>query len=401
MLLRITDGTTTVILHDDGGTPSVGLAGARYFPREPGSDETVNERADVVFKGNTETVLSTIGTIERLLQAAGAVDTYLEYSRNGLHIHRSPVLSGRVVWSEARIDRRIYGAGNTIGEVTVVWERANYWEGSETNIGSFTVRNGNSAPYNVIDLLPVNGNLPSPAKVQIYNNNGVEIDARNFYVNLDAFAGMAGTEHLLAGATVSWAGAITHNNLLWLLPLTTSFLTKNAGKAVQVMAAYTTLSMGIFLRASLYRARDGLYVPMQHANEHYVSGHLNPLGTLTLPRAVTAGIVLALTAYTPSAGSGTLSFVQLVPADGALWLDLGGYGWKSEESVVEEGAAAHAYVVSGSARLNLVSRSGGPLLLWPGRQNRLHLLFDEGSGTYQPTRTATLLVSYRPRRATV
>lgn len=402
MLLRITDGTTTVTLHDDASTPSAGLVGVRYFPRDPGSSDTVTETADVVFNGVTETVIGTLNVVERLLRAASETDTYMEYSRNGLNVHRSPIFGGRVAWSEERANRQIYGAGNTSGEVAVIWARANYWElVAEQNIGSFTIRNGNTSPYNVIDLLPVTGNLPSPVTVKIYNNNGLELDARNFYLNIDSFAGMTGTEHLFGGYNGSWSGAVTHHVLMWLIALSSTFLSKNAGKAVQVIAAYSLLSTGIYLRASLYRSRDGLYVPIQHGNEHYVIGRLNNLGTLTMPKDATAGIALAITVYSTSAGSGTLSFAHLAPADGAGWLDLGGYGWKSAESVVEEGLHQQAYVESGSLRLNLVSRSGGPLLIWPGRNNRLHLLFDEGLGAYHSTREATLIVTHRPRRSTV
>lgn len=402
MLLRITDGTTTITLHDDASTPSLGAVGARYFPRDPGTGDSVTETADVVFSGWTADVISTLNAVERLLNAAGEIDTYVEYSRNGLNVHRSPIASGRVVWSEERANRQIYGAGNTSGEVAIIWERANYWEeASESNIGSFTIKNGNTSPYNTITLQTVNGNLPSPVKVKIYNGNGLEIDARNFYLNMDSFAGMTGTEHLFSGYANSWGGAVNHSLLMWGISLSSTFLSKNAGQTVQVIAAYSVLTTGIYLRASLYRFRDGLYVPSQHGNEHYVTGRLNNLGTLTIPKSVTGGCVLAITVYASGSGSGTLSFVQLAPAAGAVALDLGGYGWKSAESVIEDGTKELAYVESGSAQLDLVSRSGGALLAWPGRNNRLHLLFDEGLGAYTPSRDATLIVTHRPRRSTV
>lgn len=402
MLLRITDGTTTVTLHSDGGSPSSGLFGARYFPRDPGAAETVTETAEVGFSGTTETVIATINSIEKLLNAAGQIDTYIEYSRNGLSIHRSPIVGGRVVWSDDRAKRQIYGAGDTVGEISVVWERANYWEAnSDSTIGSFTVKNGIASPYNGVTLTTVNGNLPSPVKVKVYNGNGVEIDARNYYLSMDSFAGMTGTEHLFSSGAVSWAGAITHATLMWIMPLTSTFLTKNAGDDVQVVAAFSSLSMGIYMRASLYMVRDGLYVPIQHSGERYIVSKLVNLGSLSIPTVANSGLALVLSVYSPTAGSGTLAFAQLTPADGAVWLDLAGYGWKSAESVVEDGLYEHAYVESGSDLLNLVRRSGGPLYAWPGRTNRLFLLFDEGSGAYDGTRDATLIVTHRPRRSTV
>lgn len=398
MLLRITDGVSTVTLHDDDSSPSAGLLGCIYFPTDPGNAESVTETADVAFSGATATVIETINDLERLLSSAVERPVFAEYSRDGNGVHTSPILGGRVQWNSERERRQIYGT-TTAGSLSIIFERAPFWEGTEATYGTGNIVNGNSSPYNALSLTDLTGNLPTPLKISLYNNNGVEVDARKFYLTVDNYGDLTSNQHLGNGSLQSWTPSVSHNNLLWIFSLSTDFLSGLSGRNINVLAVFDSIPSGVYVRASLYSVRDGLYVGLQHGNEQYVvSEKLFNLGAFSLPDLATTGLAIAISIYSTSPGSATLNFAQLTPSENMVSMDLQGYGWKNGEYVTDD--YGFTYVLSGSDKYTLLHRSGGPLMAWPGRDNRVFIIFDEGT-SFDDTRTATVTIDARPRRSTV
>lgn len=407
MLLRITDGTTTVTYSANTGSPTFGLAGAIYIPTE--SDEpTATETAEIVFNGPSASIVSAMTTTRRLLaQAAerlvnpGIGPVYVEYSiADGLPAWRSLLHGGRVVWPTERNDRQLQNTYAT-GTLGLVFTRLNYWEGpQEALLESAGINNGTLG--NAVNLTAPSGDQPAPITVEIVNQNA-DNDARNFYLNLDSFAGLPTSNHLLttgAGAK-SWAGAVNYNFLQWVLPIPDAVTAKLTGYDVNIIGAFSSLSAGIYLRATLYSLVDGsLYVPLSNGGEKYASDRkLHNLGTLQFPKLINGNLVVAISVYATVAGSGSLTFAQLAPARNAVHLEATGE-WTSNDAVLYDGANDTAWYDSGSGRYPSVSAHGGPLMAWPGRTNRLFVLYDEFNA-FNPSRSLALSVWARPRRKTL
>lgn len=401
MILRMTNGTTTVILHSDSGTPATGLYGARYFPSR-GDGLTVTETIDVVFSGISDGVLSAMSTVQRLIAEAATVPVYLEYALvPGATVYRSPIVSGRVVWSTERQNRQFH-ATTTSGECAIALTREDFWESTTetTLMDGISILNGTTSPYNALTLGTVTGDLPTPVSVELQSNNGADLLARNVYLNMDSFAGMTTNQHLVTSGSGArtWGAGLAYNNLLWTMTPSATVVAKLAGKAVSVIAAFSSVPGDMYLRAALYSLYDGVYQQIAVGVEQYTNGQLLiDLGTLQFPAAAHSGLIVNVSGYRAAAGSATLSFVQLMPAKGAVRLAVT-HEWKFQESVIYRPDTS--FYDTGTAQYSNVSRAGGPLMAWPGRTNRLSVLVGE-SAAFNASRAWVATVTARPRRSTV
>lgn len=401
MILRMTNGTTTVILHSDSGTPATGLYGARYFPSR-GDGLTVTETIDVVFSGISDGVLSAMSTVQRLIAEAATVPVYLEYALvPGATVYRSPIVSGRVVWSTERQNRQFHDT-TTSGECAIALTREDFWESTTetTLMDGISILNGTTSPYNALTLGTVTGDLPTPVSVELQSNNGADLLARNVYLNMDSFAGMTTNQHLVTSGSGArtWGAGLAYNNLLWTMTPSATVVAKLAGKAVSVIAAFSSVPGDMYLRAALYSLYDGVYQQIAVGVEQYTNGQLLiDLGTLQFPAAAHSGLIVNVSGYRAAAGSATLSFVQLMPAKGAVRLAVT-HEWKFQESVIYRPDTS--FYDTGTAQYSNVSRAGGPLMAWPGRTNRLSVLVGE-SAAFNASRAWVATVTARPRRSTV
>lgn len=409
MLLRITDGATTVVIHNDGGSTDDGLLGARYFP-STGDGDVATETITVVYGGSSSAVLEAIRDIKRLLSDAsvrqsqpGNSRVYLEYQINSSDdVYRSEIVSGGDSWGDTKQLRQIYDS-TVAGEFAVIIERMDFWEGPSSTIASGTIRNGTTSPYNALSLSDVPGSLPTPLSFTIENASGASVNGRNFYLNLDAFAGLTTNQHLLtpSTATVSWTDSTNHSNLSYPLSLSSAMTAKLAGKSINVVAAFSSIPTGSYVRAGLYLYYDGVYTLLNAAHEQYVhsSAALYNLGNLEIPKVTTAGLVVGVTIYSTVTSSATMVFAQIAPSANAMDLD-SAYIWGTGEKLGYDAVENTPYYAVGSSNYSIVRASGGPLMAYPGRTNRLHLLFDESSA-FNATRQSTIVVSCRPRRRTI
>jgi len=401
MILRLTNGTTTLVLHSDSGTPALGLYGVRYFPTK-GDGNEVTETIDVVFSGVSDSALSAMSTVQRLIAEAATVPVYLEYSLvPGGTVYRSPIVSGRVVWSTERQNRPVWDT-TTTGECAIILTRGDFWESTtETTLNDgFSITNGTASPYNAVTLGSVGGDLPTPISVELQSNNASDLLTRNVYLNLDSFAGLTANQHLVtSGADAkSWGAGLTYNQLLWTLTPSSTVVAKLAGKAVSIIAAFSVLPSDMYLRAALYSLYDGVYQQIATGVEQYANGQLLiNLGTLQFPAAAHSGLVVVVAGYRAAAGSATLSFVQLMPAKGGVRLDVT-HEWKFQETIIYRPDTT--FYDSGLGQYSNVSRAGGPLMAWPGRTNRLSVLAGE-SAAFNASRQTIVTVKARLRRSTV
>lgn len=409
-MLQLTDGVTTVTL--SGGTTPI-LA-CDYFPQPPDRNgdgwNDVPETARVIMEGTAASIINAVNGIERMLQLAADHDkrgasrrVFLLHSVAGLPAYRSEVLEGRVVWDGNALYRRLPSSGTTAAQVAVIWRRRYYWEANdETALTGSTITNDGNG--NFFSWNSISGSLPTPVRITLTNVNGVQIPSRRFYIHNDV-ANVFGTDLpvLVPGTGASsWTGGSAHNILRWPLAVPTALANKLQGERYRLLAAFSSLPSGIYVRASIYAEIGGVYILLRAGGDVLSTGlQLLDLGAFHLPPAGnvgTASLVVVLTIYATASGSATLLAVQLAPSEPALTLRQIGFNLPAGASVVYDG-------MEDAAWLALPERSPaveaqGELLLYPGQTNKIRILFDEET-VYAPTRQLQVAGAYRPRKLTV
>lgn len=412
MELQLTDGTTTVSL--SGTSP---VTGCSYFPSAPerkaGVYSDVTETAQVVLAGTAANIRTTINNIERLLELAALRQAggtnpkvYVTYAPVSETAHRAEVLEGRVIWDTNPGLRRLGDTYPTV-RIGVIWRRRYYWEGAETGLGTATVNNGPTG--NTLTYNSVTGSLPTPMRLTL-SNPGSTIATQRFYVANDVANKFGTTDQFLYVASgsesVSWIGSVSHSNPLWTINVPTTLAATMRGERYRIWAAFSSIPDGVYVRASAQSVISGVYQMGQAGGELLAGGNngkqLMDLGALNLPPAGYIGtstvFSIVLSIYFASGGSATLLWVMLAPAHATLNLRQIGYTLGTSQAVVHDGIEDVDYL-SLSSKYPAVERSG-ELLLYPGQQNKLRLLWDEGN-TFSASRQLSVSGVYRPRRLLV
>lgn len=375
--------------------------------------DDVTETAQVVLAGTAANIRTTINNIERLLELAALRQAggtnpkvYVTYAPVSETAHRSEVLEGRVVWDPNPGLRRLGDTAPTT-RVGVIWRRRYYWEGAETSLGTATVNNGPTG--NTLTYNSVTGSLPTPVRLTL-SNPGSSIATRRFYVANDVANKFGTTDQFLYVASgsesVSWIGSASHSNPLWTIDVPTALAATMRGERYRVWAAFSSIPDNVYVRASVQSVISTVYQMGQGGGELLAGGdngkQLIDLGALNLPPAGYIGtgtlFSIVLSFYFASSGSATLLWVMLAPAHATLNLRQIGYNLGTSQAVVHDGIEDVDYL-SLSSKYPAVERSG-ELLLYPGQQNKLRLLWDEGN-TFSASRQLSVTGVYRPRRLLV
>ena len=421
MLLRLTDGTTTLTLSGSGA-----YLGATYFPTTQASGERITESA----------VLTLEGTEAAVRAAAGAVDTLLRYApdageraRPPLYVEFRPIDSGEVRrarvyggftnWSQLPAERFLGGSLNTV-RLVATWERADGWQGAEVELplasGTQTERTGGVAVYNndnattstnwaAVTAANVGGTRPAPIRLRITNASGGALQWETFHVGYNAFSAPGSADLWLlgseaaGGASKSWSAGVTHSSLQWLFALSGTLLAQTQGRTFRVLAAFTSLSSSATLRASVGTYINPVYIAARAGGERNGVRELVDLGQFAIPPGGydtgNAGAALAITVRAAAGGSGVLDFVMLMPTDAYRKLEQNGFAAANGEALEVDDIDGGAWLLSGSNRLSIVRASGEGLRVFPGRDGRLYILFDEGAN-FVAGRQMTVQAWYRP-----
>lgn len=429
MLLRITDGTTTYYtLSGDGST----ILGCTYAPMNGGDSESVAETVLVVLEGTETAVRAVEDGVESILSLVRQREVmfapyfYVEYrpSASGT-VYRSKLLAGKVLRSENPARRRVESSTNAV-ELTVVWERENFWDdtteqeiylSSNTQTertGGVTVYNNDNAGSNQnwgqAAANRVTGQVEAPVRLRLANASGADRFFTDFYLcnnvwsdpaNLDAF--FLGSE-AAGGATFSWTGAVGHTTDAWVFPLSSTFLGKTQGRYFQVLVAFSgSVSSNIYLKASVGLWISPIYTAIEETNEFY-----NQYGTqlVAMNRALPMGpggygvinnnLALKLSVRAAASGSATVDFVHVMPADNYRSVHQNGYSLANGEALEDNGVDGGVYSILSGSRWPVMTPYGEPITVWPGRVNRLHFLLNESAG-FVAGRQMTMQAWYRPR----
>lgn len=400
---------------------------AEYSPRAPmmrnGKYQDITESLDMTIQAASKAALqAAVHDLETMIARAYRPESergvgprvWIQMQVDGdAAIDRSEVLSGRF---QPDGDALITWAGATITGLLTI-ERRFFWEGAEKTLlfagggSTATLRNtDNTSPYNVATFGDVDGVIETPIKLTLTNATGTAIDFRDIYVATDSEIGMTGTQHLITPdtPTASWTGSSEHNLIRYDLSIADAAVAVIGGRACHVVAAFTDSAVNTYLRASLRYKSGGVYnelaqVGVREPFTGPTGTEVIDFGAVEIPpkgAPATSGLVIVITAYSEYSESMTLDFAALMPARHFKRMNQTGYNTSNGAAIVDDGMVGEAYTLDGSTKRPIVRSSRKPLMVEPGRTNRLYIVAAEGSG-YNSAIVVTASVRYRPRRLTI
>jgi hypothetical protein len=469
MILRLTDGTTTVNL--TGGTI---YGGAEYVPRTPEVSETeftaaalrdggelleatrrnVVESVPLVVTGADRSAIQTsVQSIEKLLEAAtqrqrrGVGDrVFVEYRKaDSGDVYRSEILTGRVEVGAETAGEVWFEAGAIA--VMVAWKRRFYWEGPEselslsnshgTGTGGVTVYNHyDSTNDNFVDLSggDVDGVIPAACRIEIENTDNVTARLDDVIIGHNIFSNPSSLDHILEGEdaayaagggsgspatpdtsaysdgqyiSATWTGDNLTQALRW--TLSTTLLNACAGGWFRLWARVVFASSDTKLTPRItFPSGTPLTVVSEAPEVTLGSIDLQDLGVLQIPpwlRGESDLYPVDLTLYGRRTGGATVNidFIQLTPLDGYRVLYPRGYGAAYGITVIDDGIANSLYTTGwgSSYKTGHYLARGNPIMLWPGKDQRIYFMMTNTTGGAEVHRSADIRIYYRPRRLTL
>ena len=354
-------------------------------------------------------------------------------------VWQSEVLGGRLLPGD------LEGWGQGKQRFGLVVERRNYWEGAQVGLGlkrtgvtkttsGVTIYNHHDSTTheNFVDIegADIAGAIPTP--LVVFLETAAVLSTRKFYLSANTFhtpasftaiyegeastAGGGALESVQATANssngnfmrVTWTGSIAHTRNAYVWSIASAQLGYAAGAWFRVLArlentppanCYAQLKVKFDGTTPITTLWEGPEILLDSSSK------LQDLGSVQLPPGYISGVPTALALVLSLRHTGTsqldLDFVQLSGPDGVHRFDQQGYQLEIGDSVVDDGIAGGVYVLTAGALMqHIYSDFPPPLFVWPGRDVRLRMLFDEGSGMVI-SRTMKIYAQYRPRRLTV
>ncbi|MBI1296661.1 hypothetical protein GC175_17030 [bacterium] len=361
------------------------------------------------------------------LKVSGESDTY-----------RSEIIDGRCVYDESAL--RYWS--NTAVELTLIWVRRNWWE-SKTftelplkngsvgakQTGGITIFNHDDSGsghdnWMDIDGDDVAGAIPAPLYLQLLNTSGANLWANHFYVSNNVFGGynspmiLEGEDSTGGGSgtanaahsggeyrTYAWGSAISHSTLAYIWTL--DQLSNMYGHWFNVLARFATAPPAdTFIQLSVRFPHTTPLTTLWKGPEIELDANrlLQNLGAVPLPPTEIRPVpymALVLTVRKATAGSLNIDFLQLSGPNGLHHFRQVGYQLETTDSVVIDGPESQIYALDASTyRWPIYSEYSPPVQVWPGKDQRIRVLFDEGT-TMNIARTWTARAWYKPRRVTL
>ena len=456
MQLRVTDGTTTVDL--SGAT--TGITGCTYAPVAPSAgDDSVSEQAELICRGTTiANIRAALNSIEQLCEAARqrqadqvGVRVFVEYRPvDSDSLYRSELYDGRLVLSEEPGARR-FGDSSPALQVAFAFTRAPWWEGPETLLA---LTNGNRTDYTAgievyncndgtgtapnkrnnyveIKAADVTGTLPAPLKIELKNIASGAVTWGTFYLARNAFSDPANFQPLIEGEARASGGSTASNSnasggsqlqlagyssgqqVVW--TLSSALLQKTQSRWFRLLLSLTlrsaTVSQAETVQVELLNSggtyvlwRNELEVSLSQtniANRPYVDLGLIPLPPAGFDTSWDA-LKLRLTFRLASATANTyVDCLYLLPIESTRLLIMRPESIAVNALVVDNGIEGVAYMEASSLRNAFVTPVGAPLMVWPGKLQRIYVLADQVASYPDITNKWALRAWYRPRRAVI
>lgn len=445
-VLRITDGTTTVTL------TSGDMYLNEYTPEVSLRNESVQEEPVIGFTGSLATIRGNINSLNHLFDQAASYQSnqtgprvYVEFDPGSSGtVHRSLLFGGIVHMNEDVLGWQ-WAAANL--ELEIEWYRQPFWEGpltvlpltnssttnSVTGITINNVNDSNGENWALIDGDDVDGDLPSPIKVEMYNAYASAAPADEVYIFHNVYSNPASLTHVLEGesATGSYVSTAAEGSpgssndeyavIAWsttneiktaTLALSSAQLSSAGGGRFAVMARWNAAFpyTDMWLRLKLEGASGIIWEGGLNVIPNVRELHL--LDTMRLPPNL-YGLSnikeMNLNLYSKRTEAGThtlnLDYLMLAPISGD-------YGWKRfvsvntgidyEEYFYHDDTERFNYRVdAASNKIAEFTEYGGPILLVPNQDQKLYFMTCDNNGLALVEQSWTVKVWYRPRRSTI
>jgi len=364
---------------------------------------------------------------------------YVEYEpQDSTGVWRSEILAGRVEVSEI-LPRWL---SQMHVRIVIYWTRRYYWEGAEVELllsnrnavtpttGGVTVDNCYDATHdNTVDIDgdDVDGVIPAPCRIEMTNTYDVSARLAYLFIGHNVFSSPTSFDHILeaedaTGGTPTSSpfasagyysqvsvGTTEATVLAWTLP--SSLLGHAAGGRFQVLSKWLiSLSHDVWLRWRLRYNNLTVWEGEEFQRDPTYALAIRDLGAIQLPPwLVDSGynvgdLDLELRARRESAGDIYPDFFQLTPTDSYRTLFPVAYGAQYQHRLIDDGILDMVYVDSGEStgRFGYYVPRGSPIMLWPGRNQRLYFLQHAWTmDTAEIDRTMSVRIYHRPRRLTL
>jgi len=440
--LSLVIGSTTISLSTSTNTLT------DYVPRTPSGDTlTVTESATVWMTAASKTALQTavqavedfFGQCRRRQATETGNRGYVKLQVDGDGTaYRSEVLDGRIVLGEDALRHW----ANVGAAVLITWTRRFFWESdnltsilikrtgiAKTNAGLTLYNHHDSTTHeNFFDIegADIVGSLPAPLYLSFKAT--AAMSSRRFYVSGNVFHTPASFTAIYEGESstaggsvqadapssngnfmrVTWTVSIAHSSLAYVWAVSAAQLAYAKGAWVRVLARFAnTPPANCYAKLHVKFDAAAPITSLYEGPETLLDSNrgLQDLGSVQLPPGYVTGSPTALALVLTLRHTGTsqldLDFIQLSGPDGVHRFDQQGYQLEIDDVVIDDGINESVYLLTtGGNSQHIVANYGPPVFVWPGRDMRVRLLFDEGSGMVI-SRTMTAFASYRPRRLTV
>jgi hypothetical protein len=278
--------------------------------------------------------------------------------------------------------------------------------------------------YVEIDAAEVEGDLPALVEIHLKNTFGAGVNYRNFYLANNWFSPTL--THIIEGesrdtgfGTVQASAQASNGQYVQLsvngtleVPwtLATTVLQKTQGRYLRVLAKFWFFDQAANVYAQVKIKDSAGNITLAQAEEEVRlqpnANYIQNLGVVPLPpgghstAASTHKLVLAL--RTESLQTISVDFMQLTPTfPPGSYREIKQLGnlVPNNEKFVDDGIEGISYVTVGGQQHFVSAPKTEPLLLWPGRTQRIYVLADGTDTTIDHTLQVQAWV--RARRATI
>lgn len=370
---------------------------------------------------------------------------YLQLTPQGGSLQRTEITPGSLVKHNENVLGYEWIASAVTGFLTLT--RRPWWERARAELqldngsaggpatGGVTVYNhddGGAGHDNWVSIAAaqVTGAIPAPVELQITNTHNVSPRAYNLHVAHNVLSDPANLTHILeaenastvyGGGSTTVSAASSNGNyvahtwassaetVMFQWTLSTALLNACAGNRFRVLARFATdAPSGLKARLKVLFEVTTLWEGPQYLMNAGVGSFFQDLGVVRLPPALVGTgnqYPLYLNLYYEKSGGGTanLDFLALVPLDGYRKLEPRGYGIGYNVRLVDDMIENYLYTDgwATSGKTPHYVGFGDPIMLWPGRDQRLYFYADKSSGGTDIDQTFSVRAYLRPRLLTI
>jgi hypothetical protein len=444
-VFAITDGTTTITLNQTNGCMVTGFdmnVAEVVFNEVNRTDVNEIERLnvtstlDLVFTAST---IAGIQTLVRNLEILLDKSLLRQNKKNFKRVYLLVTVDGDVAWRSEILYFKLTPKINLFDgltakktEYTLFITRRFYFEGPEKELelsnsltsattGGIEIWNhsdGGEDNYVAIAAAQVGGTLPTPVKLTLTNINGSSIGYRNLYLSTNAFSDPTNFTHIIEGESrESGSGTITTSatssngnyNLYGftgtgeiVFALSDTLLEQTQGRWFRLLARLVSWSgTNVFVTPEI-RDATGL-VTLWTGTEKLLgtsSTNIQDLGSVPLPSGpsniIYSDMTLVLKVRATGSGQVNIDFIQLTSLDSYQYVIQRGLNIPNDGVITFDGIEGIIH----SNGQTIYSNRVGPLYVFPGKNQRIYILYDTSSGS-AIAHTAEIQAYIRERRLTI